>query len=107
MDLELADVSHKILSLDDGEQELMDEKSKMRKLLLQVDLKVEQLLHDVELSSKVNKTDTVGIRLPEINVLPFDGNILNWTSFWEHFEVSVHNKHGLQVLRSWRTSRKQ
>ena len=43
----------------------MDGTSKVRKLLLQVDLKVERLLHDVESSLKINKPDTIGIRLPK------------------------------------------
>ena len=77
MDSKLADVAHKILLLDDGEQELMDKRSKVKKLLLQVDLKVERLLHDVESSFKINKTDTVRIRLPNISVQSFDKNILN------------------------------
>ena len=43
MDSKLADVAHKLLSLDDGEQELMDKRSKVKKLLLQVDPKIERL----------------------------------------------------------------
>ena len=46
MDSELTDVTHKILSLDAGEQEWMDERSKATKALLQIDLKIERLLHD-------------------------------------------------------------
>ena len=41
MDTELADVVHKILSLDEGEEELIEERSKARKILLEVDLKFE------------------------------------------------------------------
>ena len=41
---ELLDITHKILSLDSGEDEVMEEKSKVKKLLLQVHLKVERLL---------------------------------------------------------------
>ena len=44
MDSELLDITHKILSLDSGEDEVMEEKSKVKKLLLQVHLKVERLL---------------------------------------------------------------
>ena len=46
MDTELADVAHKILSLDEGE-ELMEERSQVRKILLEVDHKIEQMLNDV------------------------------------------------------------
>ena len=44
MDSELADTMHKILSLDSGEDVLMEERSKVKKLLHQVDLKVEWLV---------------------------------------------------------------
>ena len=50
MDYELADVTHKILSLDSGEEALMEERSKVKKVLLKVDLKVEWLLQDMESS---------------------------------------------------------
>ena len=57
MDTELADVAHKILSLDEGEEELMEERSKARKTLLEVDLKIERMLQDVGCSLKINKAD--------------------------------------------------
>ena len=38
----------------------------------------------------------IGIYLTKINVPSFDGNILSWTSFWERFQVTVHNKDNLQ-----------
>ena len=83
MDTELADVVHKILSLDEGEEELMEERSKVRKILLEVDLKIERTLHDVECSPKINKADRIGIHLPKISVPTFDRNMLNWITFWE------------------------
>ena len=91
LDSELADITHKILSLDSGEEALMEERSKVKKVLLKVDLKVDRLLLDVESSPKVGKAEAPGIRLPKISVPSFDGNILNWTSFWEQFEVAVHS----------------
>ena len=33
-----------------------------------------------------------GIHLPKISVPTFDGHILQWRSFWEQFELYVHNK---------------
>ena len=81
MDFELADITHKILSLDSGEEALMEERSKVNKVLLKVNLKVERLLQDVECSPKVGKAEAPGICLPKICVPCFDGSILNWTSF--------------------------
>ena len=75
MDTALVDVAHKILSLDEGEEELMKERFKVRKILLEVDLKFERMLQDVECSLKINKTDTVGFRLTKISVSTFDGSM--------------------------------
>ena len=33
-----------------------------------------------------------GVRLPKLEVPSFDGNILNWRSFWEQFGISVHDR---------------
>ena len=76
MESELADIMHKILSLDPGEDALMEERLKVKKGLLQVDLKVERQLQDVENSPKVIRAETTGICLPKISIPFFDGNIL-------------------------------
>ena len=92
MDSELANITHKILSLDSGEDALMEERLKVKKVLLQIDLKVERVLQDVESSPKDSKAEAPGILLLKISIPFFDGSILNWTSFWEQFEVAVHSK---------------
>ena len=33
-----------------------------------------------------------GIRLSKISVPTFDGHILQWWSFWEQFELYIHNR---------------
>ena len=35
---------------------------------------------------------STGVKLPKLDVPVFDGNILNWTRFWEQFRVSVHDR---------------
>ena len=49
------------------------------------------------------KTDrpesTPGIKLPRISVPLFNRTILNWTTFWEQFEIAVHSKGHLQVVK--------
>ena len=99
MDSELADLSHKILLLDSGEEALTEERSKVKKVLLKIDLKVKavkQLPQDVESSPKLSKAEAPRIRLPKISVPSFNGNILNWTSFWEQFEVASDSQDSLR-----------
>ena len=46
-------------------------------------------------STRASSSAAKGIKLPKIEVPTFDGNILHWPTFWEQFEVSVHDKDSL------------
>ena len=37
-------------------------------------------------------TTTHGVRLPKLDVPTFDGDILNWSTFWEQFCIAVHDR---------------
>ena len=37
-------------------------------------------------------TESDGVKLPKLEVPTFDGDILQWKSFWEQFVVSVHGR---------------
>ncbi len=39
-----------------------------------------------------DSTESRGVKLPKLEVPTFDGNILNWRTFWEQFSVSVHQR---------------
>ena len=64
---------------------------------LTVQLKVCQLLKGSTREQPVVSSDTSGkgVKLPKIDVPTFDGNILNWQSFWEQFSVSIHDRDSL------------
>ena len=36
-----------------------------------------------------------GVKLPKISVSSFDGNLLNWNTFWEQFKLPIHLKEQL------------
>ena len=41
------------------------------------------------------------IELPKIKIPTFDGDILNWVTFWEQFEIAIHSNkrlHDIQKL---------
>ena len=46
-------------------------------------------------STHASSSAAKGIKLPKIEVPTFDGNLLHWSTFWEQFEVSVHDKDSL------------
>ena len=37
-------------------------------------------------------SNSKGVKLPKLDIPTFDGNILNWRSFWEQFSISVHDR---------------
>ena len=39
--------------------------------------------------SPSNLTETVKVKLPKLELKPFDGNILNWQPFWDRFQFSI------------------
>ena len=39
------------------------------------------------------------VKLPKLEVPTFDGDILDWKTFWEQFSVSIHTRPNLS--RNW------
>ena len=39
--------------------------------------------------SPSNPTKTIKVKLPKLELKPFDGNILNWQPFWDRFQSSI------------------
>ena len=86
---ELTDICRGILLLDNGSEELLDQGSSLKKVLYVLDLRVKQLLHEQTMSPKLISGVCTEVKLPKISVSIFDGDIMNWSSFWEQFCCSV------------------
>ena len=58
-------------------------------------LHIKQLLHATA-SAESTKAPTAatskGVKLPKLDVPTFNGDILNWHTFWEQFCISVHDR---------------
>ena len=88
--VEFRSISYDLLHLElDEQDELLVLESKLRRLLCACSLKAKQLLSQPQDTPSVV---TPGIKLPQLDIPTFDGNVLNWKSFWEQFNVSVHNR---------------
>lgn len=93
---ELSDISKSLLSLDLEEgDELVQLQAVLSKDVFNHSLKLKRMIS--ALKSAVTPTssstpDSKGVKLPKIDVPVFNGNILNWKSFWEQFFVAVHNR---------------
>ena len=71
----------------EGEQAILDEHDDRVSRLV----RVQQLVSTVTQAVVAPYVTTGGVRLPKISVPNFDGNVINWRSFWEQFTVSVHD----------------
>ena len=57
------------------------------------------LLKNIMADSAVDKDKRMsGVKLPKVSVPTFDGKVLNWRSFWEHFDATIHCKTGLDNM---------
>ena len=97
---ELADVSHDYLLLDGGCEGLLEQGSSIKEALIAVDLEVKRLLLEQTSSPKFSgiRHATNGVKLLKISVPAFEGNIMNRSSFWKQFEVSIHQKKNLENI---------
>ena len=95
---ELTDVRNSLLPHDleetDGLSSLL---VSLEKQVFDCSLKIKQLLHAISHSHDppTVSLDGKGVKLPKLDVPTFDGNILNWRSFWEQSCVSVHDRSNL------------
>ena len=79
------------VDLDEGD-ELITSQVDLEKLIFGCSLKVRKLLQSQSEESSTASADNKGVKLPKLEVPKFDGNILNWITFWEQFNVSVHQR---------------
>ena len=68
----------------------------VEKALFDCSLELRRLLQpnkpkDSSYTTSTETSTSKGVKLPKIDVPTFNGNILNWGTFWEQFSVAVHN----------------
>ena len=88
---ELLDITRGILSLEQEEQSLLDQESALDKTCFDLSLQIRRLLSDRVGHSPMHGISS-GIKLPKIHVPTFDGNVVNWSSFWQQFNMAIHSK---------------
>lgn len=83
------------MELDEGD-ELFTLQDSLERQVFDISVRIKKLLSPV--ASGVHAYDppampleVQGVKLPKLDVPKFDGNILNWRSFWEQFCVAVHD----------------
>ena len=88
---ELKDVWEDLLKLGlDGADEAFTQHATVTKELFTCSHLIRKAL--AERSAPPTPESSKGIKLPKLEVATFDGNVLNWSSFWEQFCVAVHDR---------------
>lgn len=86
---ELRTLSREILSLDLEEGDaLLESEAALTKAIFDCSVEIKRLLQSH--SSASGAGESKGVKLPKLDIPTFDGHLLNWTSFWEQFTISVH-----------------
>ena len=91
---DLTGLSRDLLSMDDVDSSLTELQERLNKRVFDVRLRVKRQLTqrtDHHASTAVKG----GVKLPELAVPTFDGNVVSWRSFWEQYVVSVHERSDL------------
>ena len=87
----LREVSREVLSLDEGEEKLLEKVSTIEKASLDLNLQIKRMVRYTSADTPRKPTTSLGIKLPKIDVPTFKGDIMEWQGFWEQFNVSVHS----------------
>ena len=91
---ELDDICKSVLSSDEAEDEELSHQQIEFQKLFDCSLAVKCLLENRARPTAPTSSHE-GVKLPKLDVPSFDGNILNWKTFWDQFCLSVHDHSNL------------
>lgn len=95
--VELGDIRNGLLTLDlEDSDDLSELQASVEQTIFDCSLQVKKLLvsHAAPSSTHGDK----GVKLPKLDVPTFDGNLLNWRTFWEQFDV-LHMTEPISLTR--------
>ncbi len=100
----LAEIRRTLLSMELTEgDELETLTSALDKITFYCGLQLKRLMY-VPSSGSDETTASIttapkGVRLPKIDVPTFNGNLVNWRTFWEQFSVAIYDRPRLSVTK--------
>ena len=95
IDSDLQGIKRDTLLIDDYES-LAGKAGGLEEALFELRVAIKRLLKNIKTESTASKaTGLSGVKLPKVSVPTFDGKVLNWKSFWEQFDATIHCKTGL------------
>ena len=68
----------------------------MEEVSFELRVAIKHLVKSIKAETAVDKDKGLSsVKLPKISVPASDGKVLNWKSFWEQFDATIHCKTGL------------
>ena len=46
-------------------------------------------------------SETAKVRLPKLDIEKFDGDVINWSSFWDQFSTAIHENDSLSEINKF------
>ena len=95
IDTDLQGIKCDMLLIDDHES-LVEKAGGLEEALFELQVAIKCLLKNTKAESAVDKEKGLGgVKLPKVSIPTFDGKVLNWKSFWEQFDATIHCKTGM------------
>ena len=63
--------------------------------------KKETLINTDSLENISNNTEQIKRKLPKLVIKEFDGNVLNWQTFWDQFESTIYSKRNINNIHKF------
>ena len=105
VDTDLHAIKCDMLLIDDYES-LVGRADGLKEALFDLRVAIKHLLKNIKAKSAVDKDKGLsGVKLPKISVPTFNGKVINWKSFWEQFDATIHCKAGLNTCVTPRNSK--
>jgi hypothetical protein len=93
---ELGAIRQSVLSMSTTDaSDLVGSISGLDKEIFDVSIQIKEFLYPHKGSTTATDatpTATHGVRLPKLDVPTFDGDMLNWSTFWEQFCIAAHDR---------------
>ena len=90
---ELVEIRDTLLSIGVADTEdLMRTHDHLERGIFDSSLRIRELLHVRKNAISSTAINGKGVKLPKLDVPTFSGDILSWQTFWEQFNVSVHER---------------
>ena len=97
--LELRSVSSDLATLNLSEDDdLFEIERQVRSVIYSHSLSAKKTLADMPPATPSPTASSSGVKLPKIDVPRFNGTVLNWRSFWEQFNVTIHSRTSLSDM---------